>query len=238
MYSWYSFPPIAAMIGVLHNVVIGLISIVEPFLGAASATAAIVMLVIAVRALLIPIGYAQVRAEQTRNRVAPEVREIHRKYQKDPQRVRRELAALYAREQTTPFAGCLPALAQAPVFTVLYGLFLVPEIDGGLNSLLGQTLAGVPLGAQLADVVTGAGILVFAALLALLGLVAWATRRITSRADALGVGLVSWLPFGTVVIAAFVPLAAGIYLLASTAWTVGERVTMRRVVASRDRASG
>jgi YidC/Oxa1 family membrane protein insertase len=56
--------------------------------------------------------------------------------------------------------------------------------------------------------------------------------------DAPGAGLVRWLPFGTVVVAAFVPLAAGIYLLASTAWTVGERVTLRRVVASRDRMDG
>jgi YidC/Oxa1 family membrane protein insertase len=233
MYSWYSFPPIAAMIGILHTVVTGLISIFDPVLGAMSATAAILALVIAVRALLIPLGYAQVRAEQIRTRLAPAVREIRRKYHKDPQRLRRELAVLYAREQTTPLAGCLPALVQAPVFTVLYGLFLVPEINGELNSLLGQTLAGVPLGAHVADVISGTGTAVFVVLFALLGLVAWETRRIAPRIDTPGAGLVSWLPFGTLMVAAFVPLAAGIYLLASTAWTVGERVTLRRVVASR-----
>jgi YidC/Oxa1 family membrane protein insertase len=234
----YSFPPIAAAIGALHSVVAGLISIFDPFLGATSATAAIVALVVAVRTVLIPLGYAQVRAELIRSRLAPEVREIQRKYRTNPERLRRELAALYAREQTTPLAGCLPALAQAPVFTVLYGLFLVPEIDGQVNSLLGQSLAGVPLGAHFADVATGPETLVFAALFALLGLVAWATRRITAMVDAPGAGLVRWLPLGTLVVAAFVPLAAGIYLLASTAWTVGERVTLRRVVASRDQTDG
>jgi YidC/Oxa1 family membrane protein insertase len=234
----YSFPPIAAAIGALHSVVAGLISIFDPFLGATSATAAIVALVVAVRTVLIPLGYAQVRAELIRSRLAPQVREIQRKYRTNPERLRRELAALYAREQTTPLAGCLPALAQAPVFTVLYGLFLVPEIDGQVNSLLGQSLAGVPLGAHFADVATGPEILVFAALFALLGLVAWATRRITAMVDAPGAGLARWLPFGTLVVAAFVPLAAGIYLLASTAWTVGERVTLRRVVASRDQTDG
>jgi YidC/Oxa1 family membrane protein insertase len=234
----YSFPPIAAAIGALHSVVAGLISIFDPFLGATSATAAIVALVVAVRTVLIPLGYAQVRAELIRSRLAPEVREIQRKYRTNPERLRRELAALCAREQTTPLAGCLPALAQAPVFTVLYGLFLVPEIDGQVNSLLGQSLAGVPLGAHFADVATGPETLVFAALFALLGLVAWATRRITAMVDAPGAGLVRWLPFGTLVVAAFVPLAAGIYLLASTAWTVGERVTLRRVVASRDQTDG
>jgi YidC/Oxa1 family membrane protein insertase len=234
----YSIPPIAAAIGALHAVVTALVSILDPFLGATSAGAAIVVLVVVVRTLLIPLGYAQVRAEQTRTRLAPQVREIQRKHRDDHERLRRELGALYAREQTTPLAGCLPALAQAPIFTVLYGLFLVEEVDGRANGLLGQTLAGVPLGAHLADMAAGPGVLVFAALLALLGLVAWATRRITPTVDAPGAGLVRLLPFGTLVVAAIVPLAAGIYLLASTAWTVGERMTLRRILARKAAADG
>ena len=230
----YSIPPIAAAIGALHAVVTGLISILDPVIGAASASTAIVALVVIIRALLLPLGFAQVRAEQTRALLAPTVREIQRKYRNNPERLRRELAALYAHEQTTPLAGCLPALAQAPVFTVLYGLFLVQEVNGQPNGLLSETLAGVPLGAHLADVAADPGVLVFAALLAVLGIVAWATRRITPKLDAPGAGLVRWLPFGTLLVAAFVPLAAGIYLLTSTAWTVGERVTLRRVVARWD----
>lgn len=229
----YSFPPIAAAIGALHTVVTGLVAILDPFLGAATAGAGIVVLVIVIRTLLIPLGYAQVRAERTRSRLMPMVREIQRTYGDNPERMRRELTALYAHEQTTPLAGCLPALAQAPIFTVLYGLFLVEEIDGRANGLLGQTIAGVPLGAHLADVATDPHVLVFATLLALIGLVSWMTRRISPRVDAPGAGLISWLPFGMLAIAAFVPLAAGIYLLASTAWTVGERVILRRVLARR-----
>jgi YidC/Oxa1 family membrane protein insertase len=36
------------------------------------------------------------------------------------------------------------------------------------------------------------------------------------------------LPFGTVVFAAFVPVATAIYLLTSTAWTVAERGAVSR----------
>jgi YidC/Oxa1 family membrane protein insertase len=230
----YSFPPIAAAIGVLHAVVTGIASILDPFLGAASAATAIVVLVAIIRALLIPLGYAQVRAEQNRSRLAPMIREIQRRYRNDPERMRREITGLYAREQTTPLAGCLPALAQAPVFTVLYGLFLVSTVDGQPNGLLGQTLAGVPLGAHLSDVAGDPGVVVFAALIALLALVAWATRSTAARVDAPGMGMISWLPFGTLAIAAFVPLAAGIYLLASSSWTVAERITLRRILARRD----
>jgi YidC/Oxa1 family membrane protein insertase len=41
------------------------------------------------------------------------------------------------------------------------------------------------------------------------------------------------LPFGTLAVAAFVPLAAGLYLLTSTAWAAAERAVLhRRVVAA------
>jgi YidC/Oxa1 family membrane protein insertase len=45
-------------------------------------------------------------------------------------------------------------------------------------------------------------------------------------------GLTRVLPYLTIVIAAFVPLAAGLYLLTTTAWTAAERtVLMRRIQA-------
>ena len=46
-----------------------------------------------------------------------------------------------------------------------------------------------------------------------------------------GLGLLGkLLPYSTVAIAAFVPLAAGIYLLTTTAWTAAERLVLRRLV--------
>jgi YidC/Oxa1 family membrane protein insertase len=39
------------------------------------------------------------------------------------------------------------------------------------------------------------------------------------------------MPYGTVVMAALVPLAAGIYLLTTTTWTAAERALLRREVA-------
>jgi len=41
------------------------------------------------------------------------------------------------------------------------------------------------------------------------------------------------LPFATVAIAAFVPLAAGLYLATSTAWTLAERALLARSPARR-----
>jgi YidC/Oxa1 family membrane protein insertase len=38
------------------------------------------------------------------------------------------------------------------------------------------------------------------------------------------------MPFGTVLMAAAAPLAAGLYLLTTTAWTLTERTILRRAM--------
>lgn len=43
------------------------------------------------------------------------------------------------------------------------------------------------------------------------------------------------LPYLTVAFAAFVPLAAGLYLLTTTAWTAAERTLLMRRIQSRPR---
>ena len=43
------------------------------------------------------------------------------------------------------------------------------------------------------------------------------------------VSVLSWIvPFASLVTAAIVPLAAGLYLLTTTAWTLAERTLLRR----------
>ncbi|MEQ4207186.1 hypothetical protein [Actinopolymorpha sp. B9G3] len=63
---------------------------------------------------------------------------------------------------------------------------------------------------------------------ALLAGVAWWSSRLTRRTlpeetPALAARLAPLLPYATLVVAAFVPLAAGVYLLVSTAWSTLER---------------
>ena len=171
---------------------------------------------------------AEARGERTRIRLLPKVRALQKKHAKNPQRLRRELAALYAKEGASPFAGIGPALAQMPVFTVMYWLFVSAKVHGHQNLLLAHTLFGTPLGQNWIGVVGSGGLfgphsLVFLGLFALLAVVAWWTSRLAQ-------GPLRLLPFGTVALAAFVPLAAGVYLLVSTGWTAAERAVLRRRV--------
>src|SRR5690242_8337171 len=88
------------------------------------------------------------------------------------------------------FAGCLPALAQWPVLSVLYLLFRSPRIAGVPNALLSHGLFGAPLGSHWLG---GAGPLsaqgaVFAGLFLLLAAIGWLSARLARRIGAPAAG--------------------------------------------------
>ncbi|MDI2126364.1 YidC/Oxa1 family membrane protein insertase [Yinghuangia seranimata] len=215
---------------------------VAPLCGSGSVAAAIVLLTMCVRVALIPLSYAQARADLARRALAPRVQELRRRHDrrraKDPALLQRELAELHREAGVSPFAGCLPALAQAPVLFVLYRLF---TSDG---DLLGHTLAGAPLSAHPVAALSGPGTLVLVAVLLLTALVAYAHHR-QAAANAAGAETPSdptaataakaavWLPFATVATVAVAPLAAGLYVVTSSAWSAAERPLLRRLVACR-----
>ncbi|WP_017596230.1 YidC/Oxa1 family membrane protein insertase [Nocardiopsis potens] len=245
----YSFGPIAAAIALASTVVTALTGALTPIFGGAAAAAAVVALTVLVRLALLPLSRAAVRGEKQRARLAPRIRELHAKHGKNPRRLAEEQQRLFQREGTSPLAGCLPMLAQTPVFIVLYGLFAGFGAGGAESGLLGHELGGAPLGSTLSDALsTGpVAVAVFAVLMLVAAGAAWATRRFLTlpamrenaaaaeaaggAAPALpGAGLIGYLPFMTVAAVAFVPLAAGLYLAVSGTWTVAERLVLRRVV--------
>lgn len=246
--NFYDLAPIAAALSAASSIVTALAQTLEPLTGGQSAAAAIVLVTLLVRVALIPVGISQGRAERTRRRLAPLLRELQRKHAKSPEALQRATMKLYADENASPFAGCLPLLVQAPIVSLLYGLFVHPDIAGHGNALLDAGLLGVPLGRSLAAVLgsgDAAQLPVYVVLLAVIAVVSALSRRVALRqagpAEATPpelarlTGVLSWLPFLTVVFAALVPLAATIYLTVTTTWTLCERVVVRRVLARSDR---
>jgi YidC/Oxa1 family membrane protein insertase len=228
-----AIPFIAAVLDAAHDALLALVGILEPAAGSLSAALAIVLVTLAVRAALLPLGVLQVRGEVARRRLAPKIAELRRRH-KNPETVQRKTLELYQQEGVSPFAGLWPALAQAPVVSVLYGVAVSAQLNGHANELLTHTVFGAPLGVSFVGLWAppSLALLVPVALLAVIAGVAWLTRRQTLRlADPAGAGVtgaLSWLSFGTVVIAAFVPLAAAVYLAVSTTWTFVERTLLRR----------
>ncbi len=234
----FAFPPLALLLDLTTRALLALTSFFDPLAGGLSAALAVVVVTLAVRVLLIPVGVSQARAEQTRARLAPRLRALQERWRKDPERLQRETMQLYRDEGASPFAGCLPVLAQAPVVGLLYAVFLHPQVGGHVNTLLEHDVFGVPLGRSLVGALsagtTDAGTLaVFAVLFAVIGGVAELTRRllrpaVDPSAPAWTTGMLGVLPFTTAVVALFAPLAAGLYLTVTTAWTLVQRLLLRR----------
>jgi len=230
-------------VGAAYHLVSGLTGILTPVLGGLAAVAAIVVFTMAVRLLLIPLSLRALRGQAAQARLAPQLVELRRRYGKQPERLQREMAALYKREGTSMFAGFAPLLLQWPFLSVMYLLFRSPTVGGTANTLLTRDLFGVPLGAHW---LSGAGPLglasaqgvIFVGLFALLAGLCWLSARLgrlmTARATGISPAagrpglLVRALPYLTVVIAAFAPLAAGIYLLTTLAWSLAERMLYSR----------
>ncbi|MFI9200103.1 YidC/Oxa1 family membrane protein insertase [Streptomyces sp. NPDC053048] len=231
----------------------------DPVLGASATAGAIVVFTMCVRLALHPLARSAARGERARAELAPRLSELRRKYAKRPERLKEEAAKLYAEAGTSPLAGCLPMLAQLPVFYVMYHLFSTG--DGG-GDLLEHRLLAAPLGGRWADALgdggpVGAQGLVYLGLFALVGAVAtWTCLRNRKAAAALPAtvagdepvpGMAAMakvmplLSFGTLVTAAVVPLAAGLYLVATTTWTAVERAylqPLRTPGESRGRGAG
>ncbi len=238
----FAFPPFAAVLDGASRLLTALggsLDVVAPHNGAALA---VVLVTLLVRAALIPVGVSLRRAEIVRTRLAPALRDLQRRYGRNPDLLRRKTLELYTREKTSPAAGCLPLLVQAPVVSIVYAVFVVPTIAGSPNALLAEELLGVPLGATLvAHPPVWPLLLVPVVLLVVLAVVATLTRRAAlrhptqapepgSQAERMQ-HMLSWLPYATVVIAAFVPLAAVLYLAVSTTWSLIERATLRRMLS-------
>lgn len=232
-----------------YHLVSALAALLAPLPGGLAAAAAIVLITMAVRLILLPLSYRAMRGLQAQARLAPQVQALRKKHAGQPERLQRELAGLYRAEGTTMLAGCLPALAQWPVLSVLYLLFRSPIIAGSQNALLARHLLGAPLGAHWLG---GPGPLsaqgaVFAGLFVLLSVIGWASSRIARRQHAAAAAapaaghappaasgrataaVTALAPYVTVVITAFVPLAAGVYLLTTACWTAAERTLIGRV---------
>jgi YidC/Oxa1 family membrane protein insertase len=245
---------LGAPIGAAYHIVFALAQFLAPVSGGLATAAAIVVFTAAVRLLLSPLSVLAYRGQARISRLQPRIAELRRKHAHQPDRLQQELTALYRAEGGGMLAGCLPMLVQLPFFSVMYRLFLSKAVAGHPNALLARDFLTTPLGSHL---LAGAGLigihgLVFLGLFTVLaGVTFLATRAAKSAAVAVAVAAgtvaagtvaadtaaagqpgLGWLgqvlPYTTLIIAAFVPLAAVLYLVTTTSWTAAERAVLRR----------
>ncbi|WP_029291091.1 membrane protein insertase YidC [Cellulomonas sp. HZM] len=101
-------------------------------------TLSIVGLVVVIRILLIPLFFKQIKASRGMQMLAPEMKEIQKKYKgkTDPasrEAMSRETMELYRKHGTNPFASCLPILLQSPIFFALFRVLnSLPQLSEGV----------------------------------------------------------------------------------------------------------
>lgn len=85
-----------------------------------SAGIAIILLTVLVRLALFPLTAKQAKSMIAMQRAQPEIKKIQAKYKGDRQKLNEELMKFYKENEINPLGGCLPLLAQMPVFIALY----------------------------------------------------------------------------------------------------------------------
>jgi len=85
---------------------------------------AIILLTVTVKALFFPMTQASFRSMQKMQQIQPEMNRIREEYADNPQEMNRLTMELMAREKVNPLSGCLPMVAQMPVWFALYQVLL------------------------------------------------------------------------------------------------------------------
>jgi YidC/Oxa1 family membrane protein insertase len=89
---------------------------------------AIILLTLISKILFFPLTVMSMRSMKAMQALGPQMNALRSKHKSDPQRMQRETMALYREHKVNPLGGCLPMVAQVPIFYALY-LALSVSVD-------------------------------------------------------------------------------------------------------------
>ena len=162
---------------------------------------AIILLTVAVSLLLFPLTLKQTRSMKAMQEIQPEVKKIQKELKGEREELNKQLMALYKEKGVNPAAGCLPLLAQLPIWFALFRVLRIGVDDSGLR----LTSTAIPDG-DLADALI-AGKTSFLSM-----------DLLISPGTAFGVGVVDAIPY--IVLVVFV-IVTGYY----QQWQISRRRT-------------
>jgi len=82
----------------------------------------IVLLVMLMRLIMVPLFVKQVRSQRKMQSHMPQLQELRKRYKNDKQRLNEETMKFYKENGINPLGGCLPLVAQLPVFWALFNV--------------------------------------------------------------------------------------------------------------------
>jgi len=90
------------------------------FSGPAAWGLSIIALTLLIRTAMWPLTRVSIKSSKRMAKLSPKIKELKEKYPDDPQKMQQEQMKLFSEYGINPVAGCLPMLAQIPIF---FGLF-------------------------------------------------------------------------------------------------------------------
>lgn len=89
---------------------------------------AIILLTLAVRLITLPLSMKQMASTRAMQKLAPEQKKLQEKYKDNPDKLNKEIMALYKEHKYNPFGGCLPLLIQFPFLIAVFYVLRNPKI--------------------------------------------------------------------------------------------------------------
>jgi YidC/Oxa1 family membrane protein insertase len=82
----------------------------------------IVILVVLMRLIMVPLFIKQMHTTRAMTALAPQMSALRKKYKNDKQTLNEEMMKLYKEAHVNPLMGCLPVVAQLPMFFALFSV--------------------------------------------------------------------------------------------------------------------
>lgn len=133
MFNWFSldiiYYPVSAIMWVWYKLFAFVLGPTNFFAWALS----VVFLVFTLRAILYKPFVRQIRTTRQMQELQPQIKALQKKYGKDRQRMALEMQKLQKEHGFNPILGCLPMLAQIPVFIGLFHVLRSFNRTGGFG---------------------------------------------------------------------------------------------------------
>ncbi len=211
---------------------------------------AIIMLTVVVRLILFPLTAKQAKSMIAMQRAQPEIKKLQAKYKNDKQKLNEEMMKFYKENSINPLGGCLPLLAQTPVFIALYQTLreiqhfipqsstMYADICSGVNCrVVNLDFFGMNLQTAAGQAPKGLGnALPYYILVGLVVISAFFQQRQTMRNQTTAnpqmqiIGKVMPVVFGFISIN--IPAGVVLYFLTSNLWQIGQQEVVYRTIGT------
>ena len=107
----------------------------------------IILLTVTVMLVITPLTLKSTKSMMQMQRMQPQLKKLQEQYKGDRERLNQEMMTFYRENNINPLSGCVPVIAQMPVFLILYQVLrgLTERAGGGgsgTGHVVGQTKIG------------------------------------------------------------------------------------------------